>query len=75
MAAPSSAPSGRIIGSASNAVTVTVQPSCVAVAATSQPMNPAPTTSRLVPGVSFSRRCSASSAVRSTGGWIPGTGR
>ena len=63
-AAPTWAPSGRCIGTCSGATTVTRQPSPIAVAATSHPMNPAPSTTTLVVGLRSARSAAASSKVR-----------
>ena len=65
-AVPSS-PRPRTSGAGAASSTVTGQPSELAVAATSRPMNPAPTTTtRAVPPAMRSRRAIESSSVRSS---------
>ena len=63
-------PRARARGTGSASRTVTSQPRPRAVAATSEPMNPAPTTTtRGDPVVSAARRARLSSSVRRT--WTP----
>lgn len=63
---PSSGPSTRAIGVGSASKTVTSKPKPLHVDATSAPMNPPPTITTRAPGISSSRRASASSKVRRT---------
>ena len=66
-ARPISVPSPRMSGAGAPSSTVTGQPFCRAVAATSRPMKPAPMTmTRAVPSAMRSRSASESASVRSS---------